>query len=314
MRLRPRRSHAFLRDLLAHDKDAVRSYLLQRNVGTPDQLLSRTLVLIDATGSMGGVLQATKGCVREMMRRVGVILKDHQLSEQAFELQLAVYRNYGCRTDELLECSSWESSPVNLQHFLDKQGPRGGEGREAVEIALWHANEEHARQPLTQVVLIGDASPNTKEEVAAKRERVQAPDAGFLRSVLSFRPQGEAYWATTRFKQPTYWEDEAKKLAAARVPVLAFWLAHARWARSDFSALARLTGGSSQPRHFDVVGTGRANRSGVVPRDRASMADQMLQMQSVGCLPRFLASQSDWWLCETPLDPTDVKVHAKAWS
>lgn len=39
---------------------------------------------------------------------------------------------------------------------------------QAIEIGLWHANCE-ALAGLTQVILIGDAAPNTPDEVRSKR-------------------------------------------------------------------------------------------------------------------------------------------------
>jgi hypothetical protein len=46
----------------------------------------------------------------------------------------------------------------------------GGWNNEAIEIALWHANKENAKENITQVILIGDPPPNTKHEVKVKRE------------------------------------------------------------------------------------------------------------------------------------------------
>jgi len=45
----------------------------------------------------------------------------------------------------------------------------GGWDNEAIEIGLWHANKEHERKPITQVILIDDAPPNNYGEVHVKR-------------------------------------------------------------------------------------------------------------------------------------------------
>ena len=34
-------------------------------------------------------------------------------------------------------------------------------GNEAVEVGLWHALQEHNNEPISSVILIGDAPPNT---------------------------------------------------------------------------------------------------------------------------------------------------------
>ena len=38
----------------------------------------------------------------------------------------------------------------------------GGWKNEAIEVALWHAMEQHERDPLAQIIIIGDMPPNTK--------------------------------------------------------------------------------------------------------------------------------------------------------
>jgi hypothetical protein len=45
----------------------------------------------------------------------------------------------------------------------------GGWGNEAIEIGLWHANKEHERELITQVILIDDALSNNYGEVHVKR-------------------------------------------------------------------------------------------------------------------------------------------------
>jgi hypothetical protein len=57
------------------------------------------------------------------------------------------------------------------------------------------------------VILIGDASPNQKDEVKRKRDHF-----------------GEKYWKTTRFAQPTYYENELEKLVENNIPVHAFYV------------------------------------------------------------------------------------------
>ena len=88
---------------------------------------------------------------------------------------------------------------------------KGGYGsREAVEIALWHAKKEAEATdgfPLNQVIIIGDAAPNTKEEVTEKRLR-----------------RGEDYWKTTKFAKPVYYENEVAELKRKKIKLSSFYV------------------------------------------------------------------------------------------
>jgi hypothetical protein len=56
-----------------------------------------------------------------------------------------------------------------LRSFLnDKLKNDGGQGNEAIEIGLQYANNEILKQediPLSLIIIIGDAPPNTPQEV-----------------------------------------------------------------------------------------------------------------------------------------------------
>jgi len=41
----------------------------------------------------------------------------------------------------------------------------GTHEEEAIEVALQYANLEHGRNPISQIILIGDAPPNTPPQV-----------------------------------------------------------------------------------------------------------------------------------------------------
>ncbi|CAF3619174.1 unnamed protein product [Rotaria sp. Silwood1] len=103
----------------------------------------------------------------------------------------------------------------------------GGLGNEAIEIGLQYANKENERENITQVILIGDAPPNTKTEVNDKR-----------------KCHGEDYWKKTKFAQPTYYKNELEKLIRDKVPVHAFFVA--KRAEQSFKEIANLTGGRCQ--------------------------------------------------------------------
>mgnify|MGYP003878795289 FL=1 len=110
---------------------------------------------------------------------------------------------------------------------MNKIGPAGGMGNEAIEIGFWHANQEAKNIPLQQIILIGDAPANTQNEVAAKRGRL-----------------GEKYWSTTKFNSPTYYKDEIAHLTQAGIPVHAFYVDEG--AKKNFEEIAQETNGSCQ--------------------------------------------------------------------
>ncbi|ETO03224.1 hypothetical protein RFI_34186, partial [Reticulomyxa filosa] len=121
--------------------------------------------------------------------------------------QFVVYRNYNAPEDLLLQCSPWESKPENLRNFMDKIRSEYGLGNGAIEVGLAHVNREIEKGEVSQVILIGDAPVNTREDVQSKRK------------------SKEAYWEKTLlFSKPTYYEDELNRLKKHDVPVHAFFI------------------------------------------------------------------------------------------
>lgn len=74
-----------------------------------------------------------------------------------------------------------------------------------------------------QVILIGDAPPNTPDEVTYKRHW----------------GGGEKFWSSTNFARPTHWETEVAILKQKDIPIHAFYV-H-RYAKTAFEAIARVT-------------------------------------------------------------------------
>ncbi|CAF3824593.1 unnamed protein product [Rotaria sp. Silwood1] len=214
-------SKSFMNALSEGKLDIVKKFLTDQNreanivSGT-----SRTLLLMDATGSMSSLLSAAKDTVCTMFERASVVLGEKGLSKDAFSMQFAVYRNYSSRDNKILEVSSWETKASHLRAFMNTIGPEGGMGEEAIEIGFWHAAKESETQDgISQVILIGDAPANTKSDVTSKRARL-----------------GEAYWKQTRFATPTYYEDELQKLKNKNIPVHAFYLTD--WAKDNFQRIS----------------------------------------------------------------------------
>ncbi|CAF2542951.1 unnamed protein product [Rotaria sp. Silwood2] len=214
----------FLSDLHSGDINSVKEFLIEENKGVEGISNSRTICLMDATGSMSHLLHKCKNTVDIMFERAAEILQDNNISPDSFQIQFVVYRNYNSRENKILQYSPWETKPDNLRAFMNKIEVDGGWGNEAIEIGFWHANKEHERENITQVILIGDAPPNKKDDVIQKRE-------GF----------GEDYWKKTKFPQPIYYEDELAKLTSSNIPVHAFYVA--RGAEEKFTEIATQTGG-----------------------------------------------------------------------
>lgn len=219
----------FVASLHKNDITFIKTFLSQYNKGAAVFSRSRTIVLMDATGSMSHLLQKAKNTVGTMFERAGVVLKDNGIAEDSFEMQFAVYRNYNCKADSLLQVSSWETKSNNLRAFMDKISVEGGLGNEAIEIGLWHVNEETKNGEVAQVILIGDMPANSQAEVTAGRAAFHG---------------GEAYWRTTKFNIPTYYQNELNKLRPQKIPVHAFYVHNS--AMTMFKQISAQTGGRSE--------------------------------------------------------------------
>ena len=212
--------------LCTGDMKIVKEFLMEQNRG-PNIMSgsSRTLPLMDATGSMSALLSATKDTICTMFERASTVLEEKGLSNDAFQMQFAVYRNYNSKENKILEVSSWKTGATHLRDFMNRIGPEGGWKDEAIEIGLWHAVKESEMQDgLSQVTLIGDAPANTKSNVASKRAEF-----------------GETYWKTTKFATPTHYEDELEKLKNKNIPVHTFYLTD--YAKDNFESIAQETKG-----------------------------------------------------------------------
>lgn len=169
---------------------------------------SKTLILVDATGSMSNMLSKTKNTINVMFDRAQQVLIQNGFDPNLFMLQIAVYRNYSSGKDLILQHSEWESKSDKLRAFMDKTNVQGGQGNEAIEIGLWYANKQIKNAgeiPVSQVFVIGDAPPNTRDEVEKKRVH-------------------ESHWKGTPYEVPTYWETEMKHLTDSGIPVYTFFI------------------------------------------------------------------------------------------
>ncbi|CAF3308059.1 unnamed protein product [Rotaria sp. Silwood2] len=124
---------------------------------------------MDATCSMFHLLNKCKNTVDIMFECASDIVKDNQIISDSFQIQFVVYRNNDSGEKKLLQSSSWETKPHNLRVFMNTIEVEGGLLNEAIEIGLWHANRENERENITQVILIGDAPPNTRKEILSDK-------------------------------------------------------------------------------------------------------------------------------------------------
>ena len=159
-----------------------------------------------------------------MFERATEILKEKGIT-QGFEIQFVVYRDYDCK-DDLLQVSSWESRPELLRKFMAKMTAKGGgDYEEAIEVGLWHCNQEAEAEGISQVILIGDAPAKQKKAIAGDRNTYG----------------GSSYWNKTKYAKETYYVDEMEKLAAKRIPVHAFYVNSGP--KENFTEIATKTGG-----------------------------------------------------------------------
>ena len=181
---------------------------------------------MDGTGSMGGLLQKAKSTVGTMFERACDVLKDNKMDTNCFQLQFAVYRDYDCKLEGLLETSPWETKPDNLRVFMEKISAKGGgDYEEAIEIGLWHANQENEKDGISQVILIGDAPAKNESQIQEYRKSYG----------------GEEYWKSSKFKEPTHYLYELQKLKNKSVPVHTFFIESG--AESNFREIATKSGG-----------------------------------------------------------------------
>ncbi|CAF2980653.1 unnamed protein product [Rotaria sp. Silwood2] len=164
-------SKEFMQALATGNITAVKIFKKKQNQGanliaTP----SRTVSLMDATGSMPSLLSAAKETVCTMFERASAILTEKSLPNDTFQMQFVVYRDYDCKEKELLQSSCWETKPNNLRNFMTHISAKGGgDYEEAIEIGLWYAVQQNKQSDrISQVILIGDAP--AKDRPAIKRD------------------------------------------------------------------------------------------------------------------------------------------------
>ncbi|CAF2093384.1 unnamed protein product [Rotaria magnacalcarata] len=232
-------SKKFTDALSTGDMKSIKAFLTEQNRGANIAIdHSRTVLLMDATGSMANLLSAAKETVCIMFERASTILKEKGFPSDAFQMQFTVYRDYDCKEDGILQSSSWETRPQNLRTFMAGiSASGGGDFEEAIEIGLWHAvQESETLESISQVILVADAP--AKDIEAIKRDRNANG--------------GESYWNRTKFKEPTHFTIQLEKLKNKKIPVHAFYLDDG--ARDNFERIAGETGGRCEQLNISSPG------------------------------------------------------------
>ena len=170
--------------------------------------VARVAVLLDATGSMAGLLRTAKTAIAEIVTRATAE------AEQQIEIELFVYRDYDV-AQNLVERSGSSSEPQRLISWLERIEPMGGGANdgEAVEAALDLVVQD---QGFAVVLLAGDEPSNSQNSLAAAGRR-NALTASAL----------------------------AAKLGRAKVAIHSFVIGSDTRTVADFSQLSNLSGGKS---------------------------------------------------------------------
>jgi hypothetical protein len=198
----------FSRDILKKNTNAVRNFIRLHNKSS----LFRTIWLMDATYSMSVLFDKCKEVVKKVFKRIYAVLEKRKI-QITLGMQFALYRNYNSNKNEILETSKWVYKPDKLCTFINGVKAMSGWINEAVEIGLWHVNEEAKKNNISQVVLIGDMPPNTEGDVKWKRN--------------DKKNSGEKDWSLTRFKKVTYFKPEVEKLKSKNIPVHTLYIERA---------------------------------------------------------------------------------------
>jgi hypothetical protein len=93
----------FIENIFKGEMNSVKDFIIKENKGAETESESRTLILMDATGSMNLLLDQTKKTLETMFQRVSDVLKENNFSSNSFQIKIAVFRNYNSPQDTILE-------------------------------------------------------------------------------------------------------------------------------------------------------------------------------------------------------------------
>ncbi|KAL4496497.1 hypothetical protein ABPG72_014727 [Tetrahymena utriculariae] len=222
-----KQSETFL-TLLKNSKQAeVKKYLLQLNLGSKESQISKTLIALDATGSMSGLITQAKNTIQTTFEQARDILQEKGYDPQCFLVMISFFRSYSSKWDGIFQTTAWENNADKLRSFLQTVEATGGtDPGEAVEVGLWWANKQNDESPINQVIVLGDQPANLENEAQYHRDKF-----------------GQSYWDTTPLKGVSYYVPECNKLKIQNVPVHTFYLNNR--AKNIYEDISNITGGQS---------------------------------------------------------------------
>jgi hypothetical protein len=167
----------------------------------------RTVIGIDATSSMSRVIAQVLQNIKTCLTRTCVMLDESKI-ESGFEIQLAVYRNYGSGAELLFQSSPFSNNAADLITFLSSVEASGGQGREAIEVLYNHI--VNVESNVDQLIVIGDAPGNAMSNIISNR-----------------RPEKEAtYWSNTKYSKMLDPDQLIQALVVRRIPVHSFFISN----------------------------------------------------------------------------------------
>jgi len=169
---------------------------------------ARIAIALDATGSMGNLIQDAKANISEIVNRAT------SESGSRVDIQILVYRDYDV-PQRLLEKSTLTNDPVSLAAWLSSVRADGGGANdgEAIEVAL---EAIYASEHFRAVILAGDEPSNSRAHLNSigKHQKSTAHD-----------------WAKT--------------FGQAKIPIHTFVVNNSPATIADFKAIAAISGGQS---------------------------------------------------------------------
>lgn len=184
-------------------------------------------IAIDATGSMSDLFEDTKNCINSVFKRTKEMLTEKKINKN-FYINIGLYRNYSSGKNQIYESSGWCCDVKEIEIFLINQGVSGGQGNEAIEVALHNLNLHLNSSDLNiqNAILIGDAAPNTKEEVKKNKKPMLKDFVG------------------TNYEKDLYYEFELEKIINSKVKIDTYYLDNR--AKESFGEIANKTNGKCE--------------------------------------------------------------------
>ncbi|KAL4496499.1 hypothetical protein ABPG72_014729 [Tetrahymena utriculariae] len=222
-----KQSETFLTLLKNSKYTEVKKYLLQLNLGSKESKIFKTLIALDATGSMSGLITQAKNTIQTTFEQARDILQQEGYDPQCFLVMISFFRSYSSKWDQIFQTTGWENNANKLRQFLQRVVATGGTcPGEAVEVGLWWENKQNDENPINQVIVLGDQPANLENEAQNHRKKF-----------------GQSHWDTTPLKGVSYYVPECDKLKKKSVPVHTFYLN--KCAKNIYEDISRLTGGQS---------------------------------------------------------------------